>query len=166
MPEERSECGRNLQSQRGSQTASETLVKLKSVVIRAGAMFEPVSSFVTRIGCVNFVVRCSTSAGLSFHRKFVTGSVTLPFSMRKTPSRVSPVNCQVLGWTTRMYHRRVTSNPRSTDAIRSAILLSWPCPLALGYGLASAHCRQRFLDRWSLSIQNVPPPDLMKFRQH
>ena len=30
--------------------------------------------------------------GLSFQRMFFTGRVTLPFSIRNSPSRVSPVN--------------------------------------------------------------------------
>jgi len=96
------------------------LEKLKSVATSGGEIDEPASAPCVGTGRPSIFVFCRTRTGLSFQRKFITGSVTLPFSTRNTPSRVSPVTCSVCGCNTRMYHKRVTSNPRSTDAISSA----------------------------------------------
>ena len=49
-----------------------------------------------------------------------TAPTTSPDSTRYTPSRVSPVSSSVCGSTWRMYHRQVSSSPRSVEAIIDA----------------------------------------------
>ena len=62
---------------------------------------------------------------------FFTGRVTLPFSIRNSPSRVSPVTRIVCGSSGRMYQKRVTSTPRSVPAIRSSIVAVPPSMIRL-----------------------------------
>ena len=83
----------------------------------------------------------SANTGLSFQRMFFTGRVTLPFSIRNSPSRVSPVTSSVCGSSDRMYQKRVTSTPRSTPLIRSSIVAAPPSMIRLpGCGVASLPC--------------------------
>ncbi len=74
-----------------------------------------------------------------FHRKFWTGMVISPFSMRNSPSRVMPVLSSVALSTPRMYQKNVTSKPRLVCLIMSAVLRSDPSMtrlmLTLAFGL-------------------------------
>ena len=54
------------------------------------------------------------------NRRLVTGRTMRPSSTSHTPLRVSPVTTIVRGSRTRVYHRSVTSRPRSTSAMRSS----------------------------------------------
>ena len=53
-------------------------------------------------------------------RKFVTGRLIRPFSIRNVPSRVRPVCVRVLGLSDRIYQKRVIKTPYATDPIRSS----------------------------------------------
>ena len=57
----------------------------------------------------------NTVARLSLKRKLHTGPTMRPFSMRKLPSRVSPVRRSVRGSTKFRYQSRVTDMPRFTS---------------------------------------------------
>src|ERR1035438_4723586 len=117
-------------------TASDTLVNEKSFTTIAGAIMPCPSPPRTRTGVPIATVFFSISTGLWLKRKFITGAVTLPCSIRKTPSRVSPVICIDCGLTTLIYQKRVTNSPRSTPAIRSARLLPPPSSTSrLGNGV-------------------------------
>jgi len=80
------------------QTASEIEVKLNSFATSAGATREAPSSPRMRVALPIFTAFWSKCNGPSLNRKFITGSVILPFSMRNKPSRVSPVYCWVCGF--------------------------------------------------------------------
>ena len=83
----------------------------------------------------------SAKIGLSFQRMFLTGRVTLPFSIRNRPSRVRPVTSSVCGSSERMYQKRVTRTPRSTPLIRSSIVAVPPSMIRLpGCGVGSLPC--------------------------
>src|SRR6185436_788327 len=77
-------------------TASEMLVKLKSRALMAGITMSPPPS-VPASRCVGPMASMllSMKRGDSLKRKFRTAFLILPFSMRSTPSRVSPVNSAV-----------------------------------------------------------------------
>ena len=60
-----------------------------------------------------------TKIGDSFQRMFLIGRVTLPFSIRKVPSRVRPVNRIVRRSTPRMYQNRVHGMPHLRRRERS-----------------------------------------------
>ncbi len=55
----------------------------------------PPSRPLTRTACPTILVFFSSRTGLSMNRKFMTGRVIFPFSIRNTPSRVNPVCCNV-----------------------------------------------------------------------
>jgi hypothetical protein len=64
----------------------------------------------------------SMTIGLSLKRKFFTGWLILPFSIRNVPSRVRPVYRIVRGSSGRMYQKRVTRMPRSVERTRSSMV--------------------------------------------
>ena len=75
-----------------SQTAAETDAMLKSWLRSAGTYQAPPHSLETRVTAAVIASQFeSRFTGDSFQRKLFTGPVTRPSSMRKTPSRVSPV---------------------------------------------------------------------------
>src|SRR5262249_5895194 len=81
-------------------TASESDANVKSVTFSVGKYRlepRPCSLVMTRrLGPMASMLR-SIFTGVSFQRKFFTGLVIFPFSMRKSPSRVRPVKRQVCG---------------------------------------------------------------------
>src|SRR5262249_17235916 len=92
-------------------TASEILAKVKSSATNGGAIIPPKSLLATRAGVPKAIVFCNKRTGLSLKRKLTTGEVTLPFSIRNRPSRVSPVHSTLLGFTSRTYNKCLISNP-------------------------------------------------------
>src|SRR2546422_3974472 len=99
----------------GRQTASDLLVKVNSLDLIAGTTMRPAGT-----AWVMPSAFCNITTGLSLKRRFVTGPAILPLSIRKRPSRVSPVSWQVCGLTVRMYQKRVIRSPRPVDAMRSS----------------------------------------------
>src|SRR5512143_966638 len=105
-----------------AQTASERLVKLKSRTLMAGITTSPPDSVpATRTARPRASRLFSMNNGDSLNRMFLTAFVTFPFSIKKVPSRVSPVYKTVRGSTDRRYQSRVTSTPRGVDAINSSV---------------------------------------------
>src|SRR5688500_5523348 len=72
-------------------TASDSDVKFQSRTRRLGTT-RPASTLSAR---PSSSILFSMNSGLSFQRKFLSGRVILPFSIRKVPSRVSPVTITV-----------------------------------------------------------------------
>ena len=93
----------------------------------------PDSEALTRIGRPIASRLLSMTIGLSLNRKFFTGWLMRPFSMRNVPSRVSPVYRIVLGSSARMYQKRVTRIPRSVERTRSSIV-PWPPDIRMPAG--------------------------------
>src|SRR5262249_51885449 len=85
-----------------------------------GLPIELLSLAHTRVGRPNISTPFNNSASDWLKRKFVTGLVTFPFSIRNVPSRVSPVCTMRRGLSGRMYQKRVSRTPRVTDLIRSS----------------------------------------------
>src|SRR6185503_1741409 len=108
-------------------TASDRLVKLKSRAFTVGMTTSPPPSVpANRMAGPIASMLLSMNSGESLKRKLRTAFVTLPFSMRKTPSRVRPVYIAVRGSTSRRYHSRVMSRPRGVEAIISSVLVGPP----------------------------------------
>jgi len=84
-----------VKTQRHVQTASLKLVKLKSLTFSGGTITAcpgpPSSLALTRTGVPSASRLFNMKTGESLNRKFFTARVIFPFSIRKVPSRVSPV---------------------------------------------------------------------------
>ena len=91
-----------------------------------GVPTELLSPAQTRVGRPIISTFFSKSASDWLKRKFVTGRLILPFSIRNIPSRVSPVWTSKRGFSGRIYQNRVMRTPRVTDLIRSSIVASPP----------------------------------------
>src|SRR5262249_60201661 len=95
------------------QIASDADEKLKSFT-RSGGAETTESSFspprVRSLGPIASTL-ASTATGLSLNRKLRAGATMRPSSIRKLPSRVSPVTRSFCASTIRMYQNRVTSTP-------------------------------------------------------
>src|ERR1700721_1311796 len=98
-----------------------TSVKLNSFTCIAGTTMSNDSSPLARTGTLIAATFDSMAIKLWLKRKLRRPHCTLPFSIRNVPSRVIPVTIFSYGSTSRIYHRRVTSTPRSVDEIISLI---------------------------------------------
>src|SRR5262245_7260758 len=105
------------------QIASDRDEKLKSFTSSGGVHGAQPSNSPARVRSLGPLARtfASTAIGLSLKRKLSVGPTIRPFSIRKLPSRVSPVSSSVCGSTVRMYHSRVTSTPYLVARIMSSI---------------------------------------------
>ncbi len=103
------------------------------------------------------VTRRRRSSGLSLKRKLLTAPTILPSSIKYTPSRVSPVNSSVVGSTSRMYQRVVSSRPFSVPAIMSSIEVSSPpVRMRLSPGTATGRPNSRAAWRGYASALTTP----------
>ena len=98
------------------QTASEIDARLNSCVRSAGTR----TLFSASTAGDSASHRASIWIGDSLNRKLFTGRAIAPFSIRNTPSRVSPVTRIVCGSSQRMYQNRVIKTPRATPLISSS----------------------------------------------
>src|SRR5688572_13493297 len=91
-----------------SHTAADTLAMWKSSVKIAGTRITGPRAGTRAVSCVHAFALARTAAGDSLKRKLLMGPLMTPFSMRKTPSRVSPVMVIDCGSNQRVYQNRVT----------------------------------------------------------